>query len=214
MRVAQCVVTLLAAVLVFSAAWPAVGEDREGTRLFNGESFAGWQGNLDWFRIEDGVVVGGSLEKAIPRNEFLTTEKEYDDFELRLEFRVTGDKTNAGIQVRSRRIPDHHEMIGYQADIGPGYTGALYDESRRRKILAKPEVATIEKAYKPGEWNSYRIRCQGPKVQLWINGTQTVDYTEEDESLEQNGLIGLQIHSGPPGEIRYRNIIIEELETP
>ena len=189
----------------------AVDEKFEGTSLFDGKSFDGWEGNLDWFRIEEGAIVGGTTAKPIPRNEFLCTKRDYADFELRLQFRVTGEKTNAGIQVRSRRIPNHHEMIGYQADIGPGYVGAIYDESRRKKIMAAPAADLINKAYKPNDWNEYRIRCEGKRVRLWINGTQTVDYVETDAALEQTGLIGLQIHSGPPGEIRYRDVRIAEI---
>ncbi len=188
-------------------------DDPEKLVLFDGRTLEGWEGNEDWFRVEDKAIVGGSLDKPIPRNEFLTTKRRFADFELTLEFRVVGERTNAGIQVRSERIPDHHEMIGYQADIGPGnLMGALYDESRRRKVLTGPTREQIDEFYKPDEWNHYRIRCEGRRVQLWINGTRTVNYTEPDESLEQNGLIGLQIHSGPPGEIWYRNLVLIELK--
>ena len=61
------------------------------------------------------------------------------------------------------------------------------------------------------QWNDYTIRCQGWRIQLWINGVQTVDYTEPDESIEQTGVIGLQIHGGPPSEAWYKEIRIKEL---
>ena len=180
-------------------------------RLFDGKTLDGWQGDAEWFRVEDGAIVGGNLKQKIPHNFFLATTQEYSDFELMLEFRLTGEGTNAGVQIRSRRIPDHHEMIGYQADLGQNYWGALYDESRRNKILAAPSKESLAKVLKPGDWNSYRIRCEGRRIQLWINDLQTVDYTETDESLEQRGLIAVQIHGGPPGEARYRNIRIRSL---
>lgn len=195
------------------AAPPAKAPElKNAVALFDGKSFDGWEGSREWFRIEEGAVVGGGTDRKIPRNEFLTTTKEFADFELRLQFKLVGEKTNAGIQVRSRRIPNHHEMIGYQADLGPGYFGALYDESRRKKVLQGPKAEEIAKFYKPGEWNDYRIRCEGRRIQLWINDHATVDYTEEDASLEQKGLVGLQIHSGPPGEAWYRDVRIEELK--
>ena len=147
----------------------------------------------------------------MPRNEFLLPKREYRDFELRLQFKVLGDGANAGIQIRSRRMPNHHEMIGYQADLGDGWWGCLYDESRRNKVLAGPPDDQRAKIVKPDEWNEYRIRCQGRKIELWINGQQTVDYTESDEKLEQVGLIGLQIHGGPPSEAWYKDIRIKEL---
>lgn len=182
-------------------------------RLFDGRSTAGWNGSSTAFRIEQHAVVGGNLTEKIPHNEFLATDRAYADFELRLQFRLIGERTNAGIQIRSRRIPDHHEMIGYQADLGAGYWGALYDESRRRKVLASPDAELIAKVLKPGEWNDYRIRCEGKRIQLWINGQKTVDYTEAEDGIEQTGLIALQIHGGPPGEAWYRNIRILPLSS-
>jgi hypothetical protein len=179
--------------------------------LFDGKSLEGWEGNLKSFRVQDGAIVGGTLVERIPRNEFLCTKQEYADFELKLKFKLLGQGANAGVQIRSRRIPNHHEVIGYQADMGDGWWGALYDESRRRKVLAAPEKEVIEKALKRGEWNEYVIRCQGRRIQLWINGVQTIDYTEPDEAIEQKGLIGLQIHGGPPSEAWYKDITLRPL---
>lgn len=179
-------------------------------RLFDGKSFAGWEGNLDLFRIEDGAIVGGTLKQKIPRNEFLCTLKQYSDFELRLKVKLLREDANAGIQIRSRRIPNHHEMIGYQADMGQHYWGCLYDESRRRKILANVNRQELDKVLKLDDWNEYVIRCEGKRVQLWINGYQTVDYTEPDDTIEQQGVIGLQIHSGSPSEAWYKDITIKE----
>ncbi len=180
--------------------------------LFDGKTFEGWEGKTEkWFRIEDGAIVGGNLKEKIPNNEFLATKKSYKNFVLKLKFKLVGEKTNAGVQIRSRRIPNHHEMIGYQADLGQGYWGSLYDESRRRKMLATADKKVLDKILKKDDWNDYEIRCEGHRVRLSINGTQTVDYTEEDKSLEQEGLIALQIHSGPPGEAWYKDIRIKEL---
>ena len=95
--------------------------------------------------------------------------------------------------------------------MGDGYYGSLYDESRRKKTLATPDKALIDKILKKDEWNDYRILCEGRHVQLWINGVQTVDYTEPDESIEQNGLIGLQIHGNGKAEAWYKDIVIDEL---
>jgi len=186
-------------------------KDQGWDYLFNGKSFAGWEGNKKMFRITDGAIVGGNLKERIPRNEFLCSKKEYGDFILRLNVKLLGDNANAGIQIRSRRIPDHHEMIGYQADMGQHYWGALYDESRRRKVLAGPERAELDKVLKLNDWNDYMIKCQGKRIRLFINGFETVDYTEPDDSIEQTGIIGLQIHGGGPSEAWYKDIIIKEL---
>lgn len=181
--------------------------------IFDGKTFTGWEGDTaKTWRIEDGAIVGGSLTEKVPHNEFLATTKPYANFELRLKFKLTGTEgqVNAGIQIRSQRIPNHFEMIGYQADLGEKYYGALYDESRRKKILAAPEPEAIAKALKLNDWNEYRIRCEGRRIQLWINGVQTVDYTEADESIEQKGFIAVQIHGGGKAEARYKDLVIEE----
>src|SRR5262249_32719715 len=157
----------------------------------------------------DGAIVGGTLDAPIKRNEFLCAAGEYADFELRLKFKLIGKGANAGVQIRSRRIPNHHEMRGYQADLGDGWWGSLYDESRRNKVLVAADPKLIARVLKHDDWNDYKIRCQGPKITLWINGEQTVDYTEPDASIEQNGLIGVQIHGGGPSEAHYKDIRIK-----
>jgi 3-keto-disaccharide hydrolase len=192
----------------------AAGAYQRGAKpLFDGKSFKGWEGNLSVFRIEDGAITGGSLKEGLAHNEFLCTTEEYDDFELRLRFKLLGDpaSANAGVQFRSRRIPNHHEVIGYQADMGQQYWGALYDESRRRKILAGPNLDELNKVLKRDEWNDYVIRAEGKRVRLSINGFQTADYTEPDDGIEQRGHVCLQIHGGPPSEAWYKEIAIEPL---
>jgi acetyl esterase/lipase len=183
-----------------------------GSLLFDGETFNGWEGNLEVFRIEDGAVVAGSLEGPVVRNEYLCSVKDYADFELRLEVKLLGspETANAGIQIRSRRVAGSNEMVGYQADMGQHYWGSLYCE-RRHKVIAAANRPELDKVLKLEGWNDYRILCHGRRIRLWINGYQTVDYTELDESIEQTGVIGLQIHGGPAAQTRYRNIIIRVL---
>ena len=191
----------------------AAGDDEHGFRpLFDGSTFSSWDGDQAVFRIEDKAIVGGQLKERIPHNFFLSHKQDFSDFELRLEFRLRGDNTNAGIQIRSQRIANHHEMIGYQADLGQKYWGALYDESRRRKVLAGPDLEKLMKVLRKDDWNDYRIRCEGPRIQLWINGMKTVDYTEKDTAIPLTGKIAVQIHGGPPGEAWYRNLRIKPLK--
>lgn len=190
----------------------AVAAEKSVT-LFDGKTFAGWEGDTNkTFRIEAGAIVGGNLKVAVPRNEFLCTTRSYTNFVLRLEFKLLGGpKANAGVQIRTERIPKHHEVSGYQADMGDGWWGSLYDESRRNRVLAKADAAVIEKIIKRDDWNRYEIRCEGKRVRLSINGTQTVDYTESEEKIALQGIIAVQIHGGPPSEAWYRKITIQEL---
>ena len=200
------VLSLLSFVALVQAA------DEKGTPLFDGKTFDGWEGNLTVFRIEDGAIVGGSLKEKVARNEFLCTKKEYGDFELRVTFKLLGESANAGIQFRTKRIPNHHEVSGYQADMGQEYWGCLYDESRRKKVLAGPDKETVAKIVKPNDWNEYVIRAEGKHIQQWLNGTKTVDYTETDGTVAPTGVIAVQIHGGPPSEAWYKNITIQELK--
>jgi hypothetical protein len=182
-------------------------------RIFDGETFDGWEGDPSWFRIAEGAVVAGSLSKAIPQNEFLCSAREFSDFELRLKVRLVDGKGNGGIQFRSKRVPDSREMEGYQADVASDYWGALYDESRRRNFLGiRPDPALVAKVLKPDDWNDYVIRCEGPRIRLWLNGQLTTDFTEADSAIPRTGNIGLQIHSGAPSEAWYKDIEIEELQ--
>jgi Domain of Unknown Function (DUF1080) len=183
--------------------------------LFDGKSLDGWEGNLKYFRIEDSSIVAGNLKEKIPNNEFLCTKAKFSDFELRLEAKLIGQGDNAGVQFRSQRIPNHHEVIGYQCDIGlmgkdRSIWGALYDESRRKKFLVEPPADSL-KMVKQGDWNSLRVIARGPKIQIFVNEQLMSDYEEKDEGIEPSGIIGLQIHSGPPAEAWYRNVRIKDL---
>lgn len=182
--------------------------------LFDGKTFTGWEGDTtSTWRIEDGAIVGGSLETVVKQNEFLCTTKTYGDFELKAKFKLLGDptKANAGIQFRTKRIPKHHEVSGYQADMGQNYWGALYDESRRNKVLVQPDAKVVEKIVKKDDWNEYTIRCEGDRIRLTLNGTVTVDYTEKDEKIERTGIIGLQVHGGGKTKVLYKDITLDEI---
>jgi len=199
--------TLAVAVLLVATSTRAAEPSEGFVPLFDGKTLAGWEGNEKMFRVEEGCIVGGSLDEKIPHNEFLCTTKEYENFELRLRVKALGKGVNAGIQFRSKRIPNHHEVIGYQADVGGGWWGKLYDESRRRKVLAGSGDAKVN----DGDWNDYVIRADGPHIQLWLNGVKTVDYTEKEYGIARSGVIAVQIHGGPPSEAWYKDVFIKEL---
>jgi uncharacterized protein YciI len=183
-------------------------------RLFDGKTFAGWEGDTHrMWRIEKGALVGGMLKETVPHNDFLCTTREFANFDLRLKVKLEGTGfVNGGIQLRSQRAKEPaFEMAGYQADMGEGYWGSLYDESRRRKTLAFTHASIIKRIVKTNDWNDYVIRCEGPHVRLWLNGILTVDYTETDKELPTSGLIGIQVHGGGKSEASYKDITIEEL---
>jgi hypothetical protein len=193
--------------------------DEDYVSLFDGESLEGWtirEGEEQWWRVQDGAITGGSLEKKVPHNTFLTWKNSYGDFDLRFKIRLVkgegGGFLNSGIQVRSQRIPDHHEMIGYQADAGIKWWGKIYDESRRRKVIGDwidPKAAKAA-AHDWDQWNDYRILCEGPRIRTWINGVAMADYVEKDAEIPLEGLIGLQAHGGGKFLVQFKEIRILE----
>jgi hypothetical protein len=188
---------------------------QKAVRLFDGKSFKGWEGDtVTTWRIENGALVGGSLVTKVPHNDFLCTQRSFSNFILKLKFKLSGTEgfINSGVQFRSKRLTNPaYEMIGYQADLGDNYWASLYDESRRNKTLIGPDAALVKKILKPGAWNDFEVRAENRRIRILLNGQQTVDYTEPDESIPQSGLIGLQIHGGGKAEVAYKDIIIQEL---
>jgi len=173
--------------------------------FFNGKDLTGWDGDRTLWSVEDGAIVGRT-KTGLKRNNFLVSQMAVEDFKLSLKVKLVPNKENSGIQFRSVPLPDG-EMRGPQADIGAGWWGKLYEESGRG-LLAKEGG---EKYVKPDDWNDYVIEAIGPRVRIWINGHLCTDYT--DEKLARRGVIGLQIHSGGPMEIRFKDIRLEVYPT-
>lgn len=206
-----------------------VPQDFTGKPLFDGKTLAGWKGNngdstLEWFRAEDGAIVGGSMKENIPCNEFLRTDREYKNFDLRLKFKIKHDpgmKWNAGIQIHSQRDPKiDYEMIGYQADIVSKVWGGIYDESRRRNFLGTQLYVPSRKPDYQA-WNDLIIRSEGPRIRIWVNGRLTLDYIEpyartphpKHGIIPLKGYIALQVHEAMnPFEAWYKDIRIQELK--
>ncbi|HYG77812.1 MAG TPA: DUF1080 domain-containing protein [Planctomycetota bacterium] len=170
--------------------------------IFNGKDLTGWYNDAGVFTAENGEIVG-KTDKGLKRNEFLKSKFEVTDFRLVLEMKLTPNKENSGIQVRS--VPyKGHEMKGYQADAGAGWWGKLYEESGRG-LLWKED--TGNKAVKPEDWNVYEIICVGTKIRTAINGVLCVDL--DDPKGAPKGIFGLQMHSGGPMDVRWRNLKLQ-----
>ncbi|RMF44128.1 MAG: DUF1080 domain-containing protein [Planctomycetota bacterium] len=170
--------------------------------LFNGQNLQGWHGNPALWTVEKGEIVGRS--PGLPNNEFLVGEVEAANFRLSVDVRLIDDRGNSGIQFRSRVRPDG-AVEGYQADIGPGWWGKLYEE-HGRGLLWK---ASGEAHVRPGQWNEYTIEAVGPRIRTWINGQLCVDLT--DPAGSRRGIFALQLHAGEPMEVRFRNFRFQAL---
>jgi hypothetical protein len=205
-----CLIAGFLAVLIFNAAPVCAGD---AVSLFDGKTLNGWEGNTNNWRAEDGSITAGRLDRKQPHNEFLATTREFGNFDLRLQYKIEGSNgfVNGGVQFWSQRVPNNFEVSGYQADLGAGTDGNLYDESRRNRNLVEVNKEIRGKALREGDWNDYRIRAEGSHIQLWLNGVKTADYVENDQTLPHRGIIALQIHGGAYTKVQYRNLEIEEL---
>ncbi len=212
------------------------------TPLFDGKTLDGWQVHSGKARYEvvDGMIVGTTVSES--PNTFLCTQRTYRDFELELEVKCDVG-LNSGIQIRSRiaqgetevmnlKNPDqpktltipHDRVHGYQVEIATavsGMSGGVYDEARRFVFLDEPgDKPGAKTAFKDGEWNHFRILCQGNRIRTWVNGIRCADVRDDRDS---EGVIGLQVHgnvsvtgrvSKKPYEerqVRFRNLRIREI---
>ncbi len=184
--------------------------------LFDGTSLTGWEvvnpANGKHWSLVDSVITGGNGTINIPTNTYLRTTESFGDFEFRALFRLTGDHStgliNSGIQYRS--IVEGNTIIGYQADIGKGYWGDIYDEHRRAKLVGG-NLSTLKHLLNEDGWNSYIIRCIGNKHELYINGIKTTEYFEMDSEIPSKGVIGIQLHSGGNAKVEFKHITISKL---
>lgn len=202
----------LAAVMTGAALLLAGTAGAEEWRtLFDGKSLEGWEkhGGAAVYAVEDGAIVGHTVPNT--RNTFLCTKDRFQDFELTFEVKVDNG-LNSGVQVRSN-IKDNDVVFGPQVEIesSPGEAGYIYGESTGRGWL---EQVKAHEVFKNGEWNEYRIVCQGDSIKTWINGQQVGDLT--DAQSNQSGVIGLQVHGvgakAEPMYVRWRNLRLREIK--
>ncbi len=174
--------------------------------FFDGTTLAGWSGDPELWSIEDGEIVGRTTA-PLAANAFLVSDFLAGDFRLSLDVKLMPNEANSGIQFRSQPL-EGGEIAGYQADVGAGWWGKLYEENGRALLWTESGEAHV----RPGEWNHYEIRAVGDHVQTWINGEPCVDL--HDAPGRRIGQIALQMHSGPPMEVRFRNLSLMQGSLP
>lgn len=202
--------------------------------IFDGRSLSGWSaGNAAYWNVEDGAITGRiSKERPCTTNQYLVwVGGELADFELKLEARLNGEGgINGGFQFRSRLLPDH-DVCGYQMDnnLRTDWLVRLYDEYGRHDLALRGEravfdtngartVAKIEAARGPAkfrleDWHEYHLTCVGPKISLKVNGQLVAEVEDNDpRRAEPQGVLALQLHSGPPTVTQFRNIRLKVLK--
>ncbi len=237
MIVAAFLLALALPAVADEDATQAAGKDSQGAeQLFNGKDLTHWDGDPRLWSVKDGVIRGETTEQNPAKgNTFLIWKGgSVSDFELRLMFRLS-NTNNSGIQYRSKHVADGNPrnkwvVRGYQGEVRnetelPNVSGFIYDEGGKRgRLCMVGEKAVWEngkktvtgktctpeefkKAFKLDDWNEYRIVAKGNNLQQFINGLQTVDFTDKEEGLAlKEGILALQLHAGRPMWVEFKDI--------
>jgi hypothetical protein len=208
---------------------PLVLDDQSGFQpIFDG-TMKGWDGDPDFWRAEGGALIGESTkEKPLARNTFLVwRQAQPADFELKLQYRI--NSTNSGVQYRSVELPEAGKWVlkGYQADIDAQnrYTGQLYEERGRGFLAMRGQSTYIEEGKKArvianlmnseelkasikiDDWNQLHIIARGNVLIHILNGQlMSVAIDDDSKNRAMAGLLGFQLHAGPPMKVEFRNI--------
>jgi len=229
-----CVVLLLTGAALAQRGPMIPPEQESGYQsIFDGQSMKGWDGDPEFWRIENGELVGQTTTDKQPKqNTFLIWRGGSPaDFELKLEFKLTG--FNSGIQFRSIELPDiKWAMKGYQADMDgqQQYTGQIYEERGRGFLAMRGQFTHILENGKPAlvgslgdgnqlkelihgdGWNDLHLIARGNTLVQLLNGRLMSMLIDDDPAgRRMDGLIGIQVHKGPPMKIEVRNVRIKKL---
>ena len=209
----------------------AAVEENGFVSIFDGQSLKGWDGDPDFWRVENGAIIGQTTKEHQPKqNTFIIWRGgSTGNFELRLEYKLTG--FNSGIQYRSAELPDiKYAMKGYQADIDgeQRYSGQIYEERARGFLALRGQFTYIGDDKKKGlvgslgdnlkdfikgdDWNTMHIIARGNTIVQVVNGHVMSMLIDDDTAgRRMDGLLGIQCHVGPPMKIEVKNIRIKNL---
>lgn len=198
--------------------------------IFNGKNLTGWEGNSQYWSVEEGALTG-KTDGTLKRNSFIIWRGgTVKNFEMRVQVKITKDG-NSGLQYRSAPLPEvgPDVLTGYQCDVVQNrndYNGMLYEERGRRIISHTGEKVVVDangqpwvvgsvpgvKNFSADEWHEYRVLVVGNHHQHWIDGVLTTDVVDHDAvGRRLAGLVGVQVHVGPPMKVQYRNWRIKHL---
>ncbi|MBL7132710.1 MAG: DUF1080 domain-containing protein [Phycisphaerae bacterium] len=208
-QVTVWILAVLLAALAAPGLWAAEADAPKAYDLkpiFDGKTLDGWKAlGQGKFTVDEGTILGQTGNGGWG---WLCTKKIYGDFVLEMDVKME-QRGNSGVQIRSHMI-DGKKMVGCQIDIdgGPGRTGSLYEQGRRGWLQQLKGDSPAGKAFKFGQWNRLRIDCIGDSIKTWVNKVPCADYVD---SLDIDGIIALQVHSGKGVRLRWKNIRIADL---
>jgi len=207
MRIVKILAVNLA--LAVMVAWAQGPAESGWAPLFNGKDLSGWRayGAEKWV-VENGEILG---ESTVGKYGYLTTEKTYRDFLLRVRFKCEGEG-NYGVFLRSRITGQSEtgpDIEGTQVEVDPKrHTGGIYESGGRGWVALPTEEG--ERAIKPRDWNDLEIAIEGKHVVTRLNGVQIVDYYDPAPRFKE-GIVGLQLHTGGGARVHWKDIFIQEL---
>ena len=207
--------------------------------LFDGETLGGWSGDLSFWRVEDGAIVGQSTpDHPCTTTTYLHSDNVFGDFELEFQIKLEGSGANSGMQYRStprgKDVADGFDLSGYQADLDQShtYSGILYETYGRGIAVKQGEAIHFAKDNSQAtltptstanlmapvkattNWHDYRIVAHGPWLQHIIDGVLVAVAKDEAPSAKRHGILALQLHAGAPMTVRVRNLRLRELPAP
>jgi hypothetical protein len=203
---------MLLAVVTLFLTLPAAAQvhaEKGWIALFNGKDLKGWMvnGQEKWI-VEDGTILG---ESTAGRYAYLTTEKTYGNFVLRVKFKPETD-SNSGVFTRSRITGNSPktgpDIEGMQIEVDPTRnTGSIYESGHRGWVAMG--TPACERAIRPHDWNDLEIIEDGPHYVTRLNSVPCVDFTDPSPNFTE-GVIGLQLHTGGGVKIRFKDIYLRE----
>ncbi len=208
--------------------------------IFDGRSLTGWEGDPQYWRVENGCIVGEvTPENLLRQNSFLiwrggTTR----DFELRVTYRIT-PLGNSGVNYRSEEVAGApFALRGYQADIDGArpdrpdirHTANNYEERGRTFMALRGQITRAQpgggrtiigslgdyieltRFIEDDGWNELHIIARGPVLTHILNGqVMSVVIDEDPEHRRMEGLLGVQVHVGPPMKVEYRDFLLKHI---
>jgi hypothetical protein len=227
---------LLLSLLASWTAWAAQtypeqgrGDETGFEAIFDGRTLAGWEGDPVYWRVEGGALVGEVTPATLlKQNSFIIWRGgTAADFELKLEYRIS-ERGNSGVNYRSEEIAGQRFALrGYQADIDgqQRYTGQNYEEKGRTFLAQRGDISRVDadgkarvigsvglkdelaSKVKNGDWNEYHLIARGNVLTHLLNG-QVMSVVIDDDAARRkfDGLLGVQVHVGPPMKVEFRKM--------
>lgn len=203
-------IKILASVFTLATTFSSAQKSRD---LFDGQSLKGWQidtATKNSWRVEHGILIGERKDATGPS--FLWSEKTYEHFEFRALIKLSSSELNSGIHFRTQNRGETAK--GYQADIGTPdrWCSIIEDSGKKRGVLAKANPKKVTSALKKDDWNEYRIRANGPRLQIWLNGQEMINFIETDPSIPYRGSLAIELPEGDSARVELKGMTLKQLD--